>query len=161
MFQQRYESKKIEEHRAEAYTILIVYSFSDARKCYALNNDIMMEVMIPNRRKLAEFDKTGIPWNNIVAFVGHTHPETPELMQMIHAKGASCIAGTSRNLDRELSNNRLGGNRAIEQAYRDLLQNGIDLIETDIPAEVGRLLYRESTIPASKLQFFRTGRAEH
>lgn len=55
----------------------------------------------------------------------------------------------------------LSHHRTIEQAYRDLPQSGIDLIETDIPVEVGRLLYRESTIPASKLQFFLTGRAEH
>ena len=149
---------KIEEHRAEAFAMLIVYSYKDARKCCELNKDIMMEVMIPNREKFDEFEKTGVPWCNIVAFVGHTPPEDPELMEMIHAKGACCIAGTSRNLDRALSKAGTVDDESVKGAYRDLLQNGIDLIETDLPAEVGRLLYPEPVVPASKVPFFRAGR---
>jgi len=48
----------------------------------------MMEVMIPNRRKFREFDETGIPWSNIIAFTGHTQPEDTELLDMIHTKEA-------------------------------------------------------------------------
>ncbi len=147
--------KKIEEQRAEAYAMLIVYSYRDARKCYELNKNIMMEVMIPNRKRFEEFDKTGVPWNNIVAFVGHTPPTDTELMKMIHAKGTCCMVGTSRNLDRQLNVNRAGGSAVIEQDYRALLQNGIDLIETDLPGHVGKMLYGESAIPASKSRFFR------
>ena len=146
--------RKLEEQRAEAYAMLIVYSYKDARKCYELNENIMMEVMIPNRTKFEEFDKTGVPWTNIVAFVGHAPPEDRELMSMIHAKGTCCMVGTSRNLDRELTDHRAGGSEAIKRSYRTLLQNGADLIETDLPQEVGELLYRESSIPASKSQFF-------
>ncbi len=50
--------RKIEEHLAEAYAMLIVYSFKDARKCYDLNKNIMMEVMIPNRQRFRQFDET-------------------------------------------------------------------------------------------------------
>jgi glycerophosphoryl diester phosphodiesterase len=146
-------AKKITEHQAEAYAILIVYSFSDAQKCYELNKNIMMEVMIPNRERFHEFDKLGIPWSNIIAFVGHTPPADKELFKMIHAKGACCIVGTSRNLDREFIVNRASGTGAIQQRYRALLQQGADVIETDLPREVGKLLYGESEIPASKSQF--------
>ena len=147
--------RKIEEHQAEAFTILIVYNFRDARKCYDLNKDIMMEVMIPNRAKFWEFDETGIPWNNIMAFTGHTQPEDPELLDMIHTKGACCIVGTSRNLDRHLTVERAKGNRDAERRYRHLLKCGVDVIETDLPRRIGRLLYGESDIPASKAPFFR------
>jgi len=146
--------RKIEEHRAEAYAILIVYSFKHARKCYELNKNIMMEVMIPNRERFEEFDKAGIPWGNIIAFVGHTPPRDAVLLQMIHEKGTCCMVGTSRNLDGEFNVNRASGTESIEQHYRALLQRGADVIETDIPREVGKLLYSESTIPASKSQFF-------
>ena len=67
--------KKIEEHKAEGYALVIVNSFKDAQACHALNTNIFMEVMIPNRAKVAEFDKLGIPWRNVVAFVGHVPPE--------------------------------------------------------------------------------------
>jgi len=146
--------KKIEEHRAEAYAMLIVYNFKDARKCYELNRNIMMEVMIPNIEKFNEFDKTGIPWSNIIAFVGHTPPGDKELLRMIHAKGTCCMAGTSRNLDREFIVNLASGDVPVEQHYRALLERGVDVIETDIPRKVGKLLYSESAIPASKSQFF-------
>jgi len=145
--------RKIEQHRAEAYVILIVYSFKDAMKCYELNKHITMEVMIPNREKFHEFDKTGIPWSNIIAFVGHIPPTDKELLQMIHAKGTCCIVGTSRNLDRDFINNLASGAEPIEQRYRDLLQHGADMIETDLPREVGKLLYGEAAIPASKSKF--------
>ena len=88
--------RKIEEHRAEAYAMLIVYSFKDAKKCYELNKNIMMEVMIATRERFHEFDKTGIPWSNIIAFVGHMPPRDKELLQMIHAQGTCCMVGTSR-----------------------------------------------------------------
>jgi len=147
--------RKIEEHQAEAFTILIVYNFRDARKCYDLNKAIMMEVMIPNRAKFWEFDETGIPWSNIITFTGHTQPEDPELFDMIHTKGACCIVGTSRNLDRHLTVGRAKENRGAERRYRHLLKCGVDVIETDLPRRVGRLLYGESDISASKASLFR------
>ena len=147
--------REIEQHRAEAYAMLIVYSFKDAEVCYKLNKNIMMEVMIPDRQKFHEFEKTGIPWSNIVAFVGHTPPQDKELLQMIHAKGSCCLAGTSRNLDRKSMINRTSNFSTTEQEYRALLHTGVDLIETDLPAELGTLLYGEVAVPVSKSRFLR------
>ncbi len=144
---------KIEEHRAEAYAMLIVYSFEDARKCYAINPDIMMEVMIPDREAFHKFDKTGIAWSNVIAFVGHTLPGDRGLLQMIHAKGSSCMVGTSRNLDREYVASHEGATPGIESRYQALLQFGADLIETDIPIEVGTMLHSRSPIPAFGSKF--------
>jgi glycerophosphoryl diester phosphodiesterase len=146
--------KKIEEHRAEAYAMLIVYSFKSAQKCYELNKNIMMEVMIPDREKFYQFDRTGIPWSRIIAFVGHAPPTDKELLHMIQAKGTCCIVGTSRNVDREFIANRASGTGTIEQHYRALLQRGADVIETDLPREVGKLLYGDSVVPADKSEFF-------
>lgn len=146
--------RAIEQHRAEAYAILIVYSLKDAQACYKLNKNIMMELMIPNRARFLEFEKTGIPGSNVVAFVGHTPSKDKELLKMLHAKGVLCIAGTSRNLDRKLTINRPSGTSAMEEEYRVLLQRGVDLIETDCPREVGELLYGGSAVPASKSRFF-------
>ena len=147
--------RKIGEFRAESYAMVIVYSYQDAQRCYELNKNIMMEVMIPNRRKFAEFEKANIPWNNVVAFVGHTPPEDLELTKMIHAKGVCCMVGTSRNLDRQLVAHRENEISDTEQAYRTLLRNGADLIETDLPIDVGKLLFSEIAIPSRKSRFFR------
>jgi glycerophosphoryl diester phosphodiesterase len=133
--------KKIEEHKAAAYAMLIVYSFADAKACYALNPQIMMEVMIPNAEKLAEFDRTGVPWANVVAFLGHVPPEDAALYEAVHRKGARCIVGSSRNLDRQYVAAQAADRGRLEPKYRELLSRGADLIETDIPADLGPLLY--------------------
>jgi glycerophosphoryl diester phosphodiesterase len=147
--------KKIEQHRAEAYAMLIVYSLEGARECYALNKNIMMEVMITNRKQFEAFDKSGIPWSNIIAFVGHEPPSDRELLSMIRAKGACCVAGTSRNLDRELAAARDGSDQAIAQKYRALLDRGVDFFEADLAGEVGRMLYADAEPPAAKAKYFR------
>ncbi len=143
-------AQKVTEHEAQAYAVLIVYSFADAERCHAMNEDIMMEVMIPNRKQVEAFDRTGVPWSNIVAFVGHSPPQEADLCAIIHAKGAICIGGTSRNLDREFIEGRVTDLRDLRRDYHALLESGIDLIETDLPREVGPLLYREQAIPASR-----------
>jgi glycerophosphoryl diester phosphodiesterase len=140
--------KKIEQHKAEAYAMLIVYSFKDAQSCYAMNPNIMLEVMIPSHVKFAEFDKTGVPWRNVLAFVGHTPPDEATLYDRIHAKGTSCVVGSSRNLDRQFLSGQVADLQRLEPSYRALLQRGADLIETDIPAQLGPLLYG---VPAQRV----------
>lgn len=146
--------KKIEEHQAEGHAMLIVNTFKDAQACHAANPNVMMEVMIPTRAKAAEFDTLGIPWRNVVAFVGHVPPEDKGLYELIHAKGAHCMIGTSRNLDRQFIRKEVADLKLLEPGYRAFLQRGADLIETDIPAHLGPMLYGATPVPASKRKFF-------
>lgn len=146
--------KKVEEHKAEAHAIMIVYSFAEAKACYALNPNIMMEVMIPNQAKVAEFDKLGIPWKNVIPFVGHVPPEDPGLYEAIHAKGACCLIGTSRNLDKKVSSGQVADIKQLEPDYQAFQKRGADLFETDIPAQLGPLVSAAAPIPASKRAFF-------
>ena len=146
--------QKVEEHKAEAYAMLIVYSYKEAQACYALNPNVMLEVMVPTREKVAEFDATGVPWRNVVAFVGHTPPTDAALYQAIHERGARCLMGTSRNLDRRFIRGEVTDIKQLEQDYRGLLRRGADLIETDIPAPLGTLLYGSTGPPAAQRSFF-------
>jgi glycerophosphoryl diester phosphodiesterase len=145
--------KKIEEHKAEAYAMLIVYSFKEVQTCYELKPKVMMEVMIPSRAKLAEFQKLGVPWRNIVAFVGHEPPEDAALYEAIHAEGTCCLIGTSRNLDRQVITGETTEIQELKPAYRAFLDRGADIIETDIPTQLGPLLYKQAAVPAAKKQF--------
>ena len=146
--------KKIEEHKAEAYAMLIVYSFQEAQACHALNPNIMMEVMISTRAQFDQFDKTRVPWRNIVAFVGHVPSPDAKLCELIHGRGATCIVGTSRNLDRRFFSGEVTDLHVLEPDYRALLQRGADLIETDLPARLGPLLFGATRPPLSKERYF-------
>lgn len=146
--------RKIEEHKAEAYCIVIVYSFKEAAACHALNKHVMMEVMIPSRAKAAEFEKTGVPWANVVAFVGHAMPDDAGLFDLLHGKGVSCFVGSSRTVDKRLTSGEVKDIAECEKDYRALLNGRADIIETDIPRELGRLLYAKATPAADKAKFF-------
>lgn len=144
----------VTRHKAEAYVLLIVSSFKDVAAVHQLNPNIVMEVMISTLAKAQEFDQLGVPWRNVVAFVGHTPPEDAALYDFIHRKGACCMIGTSRNLDRKVITGEVADIRQLEPGYRAFLGRGADIIETDIPVLLGPLLYRTVPAPASKKKFF-------
>lgn len=146
--------RAITAHKAESYAMLIVYSFKDARTCYDLNRNIMMEVMIPNLQKAVEFEKTGVPWENVVAFVGHSPPQDPALYEYLHAKGVSCFVGSSRNLDRQVITGQVADIQQRKPHYQALIDRKADVIETDLPREVGALLHANRPIPKAKRRFF-------
>jgi glycerophosphoryl diester phosphodiesterase len=81
-------------------------------------------------------------------------PEDPKLYEAIHARGACCMIGTSRNLDRQFSSGQVADIKELNASYQAFLKRGADLIETDIPAQLGPLLYRSVEPPAAKKQYF-------
>jgi glycerophosphoryl diester phosphodiesterase len=147
-------AKIITRHHAEAYVMLIAVNFRDVQAVHQLNPSIAMEVMIPNLAKAQEFDTLGVPWRNVVAFVGHTPPEDVALYDYIHRKGARCMIGTSRNLDRQFITRQITDLKPLEPQYRAFLARGADIIETDIPAPLGQMLYRETAVPAAVRKYF-------
>ncbi len=152
---------KIEQHHAEGYAMLIISSVKDAQACFRRNPKIMMEFMMGDRQKFSQFESSGVPWSSIIAFVGHTPPTDRELLAMIHAKGTSCMVGTSRNIDRDYTANPALGMKRLESQYRKLLDVGADIIETDLPREVGSLLASPERQPlAEKAQFFQSSSAK-
>ncbi|MFM1769159.1 MAG: putative glycerophosphoryl diester phosphodiesterase 1 [Verrucomicrobiota bacterium] len=146
--------RKIEEHRAEGYALLIVNSFADARACHALNSNLVMEVMIPTLDKARQFATLGIPWRNVIAFVGHTPPREDGLYEFLHRQGARCMEGTSRNLDRQWQARPPAEQPALAASYLALIQRGADVLETDLPAEIGALLRNAPGAPTASPPFY-------
>jgi glycerophosphoryl diester phosphodiesterase len=142
-------------HRAEAHALIMAYSIGEIRECHELNPDIMMEVMLGTRERFEEFDRSGVPWSSIIAFVGHTQVPDVEHCRQIRAKGASCMAGTSRNIDRQYLGGRVTTMDPLRPEYRAMLERGIDVLETDLPREVAPLLYSREPSAGAKARFFR------
>jgi len=147
--------KKIEENGAEANAIVIVYSYEDARKCYELNKNIVMELMVPNRTKLEEIDALGVPWSNIIAFVTHTRPEDASIFELIHAKGAMCIVGSSRTVDRAYVRGEITSRDSLQTQYRNILVDGADVIEADLAIEAGKAIADKVDPKSARYRFFK------
>ena len=129
----------IQQHRAQAFVMIMTYNMEDIKTIHRLDPDIMMEVFMGTRERFDQFDATGVPWDRIVAFISHQPPGDRDLTRDIRRRGASTIAGTSRYLDRELK--AMGGATAeLVERYQQLLDTGIDIIETDLPGAVAEAL---------------------
>jgi glycerophosphoryl diester phosphodiesterase len=148
-------AQKIIEHKVQANVILIAYSYEDAKKCYEIDKDIMMEVMMPDAQAIKRFDSTGVPWSNVVAFVTHTKPSDVNIFQSIHTKGAMCIMGSSRTADREYTSGKLKSLDELTRRYHDIIKGGADIIEADLGIEAGTALQKISPAKSSKQKYFK------
>jgi glycerophosphoryl diester phosphodiesterase len=145
----------IVQHRAEAYAMLMAYNIKEVTECHALNPDIMMEVMMGTRERFDEFARSGVPWSSVIAFVGHTETPDVDLCRDIRAKGASCMGGTSRNLDRQFLNGAVATIELLRPGYQALLARGVNVIETDIPRDLAPILFGGHSVAGAKAKFFR------
>jgi glycerophosphoryl diester phosphodiesterase len=139
--------KKVREHKAEAYTVVIAYNYQEAKKYHELNKDIMIEVFIANRDHVEEFDKIGVPWEHILVSISRARPEDKGLYDLIHQKGAMCMVGTYRVHDKEY----LSGNKKI---YEEIIMEGGDILQTDLAIEAGRAIRHLVPRKTSKSKYF-------
>lgn len=146
--------KKIQEHRAQSWVALIVYSLEDAKKCYSLDPDIVMELMVPDKKAMSDIENAGIPWQNVVAFVTHTTPKDAGIFRELHDKGVMCIRGSSRTIDKEYTEGKITGRKALFERYREMVASGTDIIEADLGIEAGEALRKPIKKNSGKSQFF-------
>lgn len=145
--------KIIEKFNAEAYA-MIMSSFEDAELIHQHNPNIMMQVFMNSQERIREFEQKGVPWRNVMVFVTHETPDDPSLFDTINQRGALCIVGTHRNLDRKV----IGGHVNIEELkddYNSLYRIGVDIIETDIPVHVSRVVANRLSSETYRSRFLR------
>lgn len=138
--------QKIREHGAEANAMVMVHTIKDAQEYYSRNKNIMLEVEVTDKNKVEELDKSGVPWKNILAYVGKDLGNK-ELYDMIHQRGAMCLLKAQKVYDKAY----LKDNKNI---YIDLVKSGIDIVETNLPDKVAKSLAEIAPAKSSKSKFF-------
>lgn len=147
--------RKIEEHHAQTSAIVIAYSFEDAQKCYQMDKHIVMEVMMPDRDAVARFDSTGVPWSNVVAFITHTQPKDKDIFRLVHEKGALCLMGSSRSVDEEYQDGKIGSYWELMERYKGLIREGADIIEADRGIDAGAAVQAIRPTGSPKEKYFK------
>ena len=118
---------------AENYVMVITYNAQDAAKVHQLDPKLMMSVTIRNRAEYDRLHEVGVPDNRMVAFVGVKEPDI-ELYKFLHQKGIATILGTLGNLDKQAA-------AKGDLVYKKFAENGADIMSTDRPLEMARVLY--------------------
>lgn len=128
----------ISKHRAERHVMLTVHTGAQARYYYDRLPGVMLSAFIRNWKEYEDMELSGVPWSQIVAYVGPTmKPENRKLYDTLHAKGVRCMISVAPTHD------RLPDAAQRRRNYREELARHPDIVETDRPAEVVGLLFPE------------------
>lgn len=147
-------AKKIIAHHAQSCAMIMCYTFQDAQKVYALDKDIMMEVFIPNRESGERFEKTGVPWSNVVAFVTHKEPSDTAVFKFLHDRGVMAIRGSSRNIDKSYLADEIS-KADLDSGYVKMIRSGADIIEADLGVQAGKALEKLNYPNQEKSPYFK------
>ncbi|WP_373511497.1 glycerophosphodiester phosphodiesterase family protein [Persicitalea sp.] len=145
---------EIKKHQAEANALLMAYNFDDAKLAYSLNPEVMMEVFVPDHAAADRFWQTGVPWENVVAFVTHTQPNDPAIFQHLHDKGVLAIVGSSRTIDKDYSEKKIPKSE-LDMGYHRIIDSGADIVEADLAIEAGEAMMARTKMKGSKGRFFK------
>ena len=123
-------ARKLKEHQADTYVMLTVHNAQQARFYYDDNPNRMFSAFIRTKKEFEDFEKSGVPWSRIMAYVGPTNkPENKELYDLLHARGVMCMISAAPTYD------KLPDPAARRMAYRETFQSGADVLESDLPIE--------------------------
>jgi glycerophosphoryl diester phosphodiesterase len=124
----------IQKHKAEKYVMLTVHTGAQARYYHDRLPGIMLSVAVRNEAEYEDIDISGVPWENMIAYVGQSINESNKhIVEKLHANGVRCMVSFAPTHDRL---------RTTEQrmaAYLREVENSVykpDIIESDYPVEV-------------------------
>lgn len=125
----------IRECEAEGHVMLTVHTGDQARFYHDQLPEAMLSVRIRNETEYEEFAAAGVPWENMIAYVGQTIDEKNQaLVDKIHQHGVRVMIALSPTHDKLES----AGERAVK--YEEELLKSPDIIETDFPVELWEVI---------------------
>lgn len=125
----------IKKHKAEKHVMLTVHTGAQARYYSDRLPGIMLSVFARNDEEFEDIAISGVPWENVIAYVGQTiNDANRHIVEQLRAKGVRCMVSYAPSLD------RLRTAEERESAYRQAIRISPDIIESDYPVEVWKVL---------------------
>ena len=121
----------IRRHNAEKHVMLTVHTGAQARYYYDRFPDIMLSVFSRNAREYEDLCISGVPFKNMIAYVGYTINEKNEwIVRALREKGIRCMISLAPTWD------KLATPEERAAKYAEEIAKHPDIIESDIPTEV-------------------------
>lgn len=120
---------------AEGHVMLTVHTGAQARYYYDRLPGIMMSAFCRTLKEYEDMKISGVPWHNMIAYVGPAiNPENEKIVELLHAHGVRCMISVAPTHD------KLATPEEREPAYLQEIAKHPDIIESDRPLEVGKLI---------------------
>ena len=136
----------ITDNQAESHVLVSSYSPQEAKFYHQRNKDIMFEAFIKNEKQMQAYEAAGIPWENIVAYLGQ--PKNKELYDALHTKGVMVIIYTGPVYD------KIKDTELRMKTYRDIINSGTDILLSDKVIDAARALESLKPLKSQKERFF-------
>ena len=131
----------IKKIKATAHVMVTVHTAEQARFYYDQNSDQMFSAFVRTMEEFQAFEEEGIPWTQIMAYVGPlSKPENRTLYNLLHERGVKVMISAAPSYD------KLENPEERKTSYIATIKQGADVIESDLPIEVGealRPMYKE------------------
>ena len=123
--------------RAVAFVMIGIQHLEQAQYYLNRNRNFMFAMFIDAAAKLAEVEKSGIPFKQVMAYVGpEDKPANKDLYNLLHQKGIMCMIAAAPIYD------KLEPEEKRRLAYQRIFENGVDIIESDRPIELSKALLK-------------------
>lgn len=121
---------------AFAWTMFTVHKAAEAKEIYDFDHRAMFAAVIFTEDDLKSYEAAGIPWTNVaIAYVGSKNkPENKDLYAELHKRGRMVMVACSPSYD------KLPTEAERAAAYKQIIADGADVIESDHPIEVAAAL---------------------
>lgn len=122
----------IKKHKAHAHVMVTVHTAEQARYYYDQDKRQMFSAFVRTMEEFQAFEEEGIPWSQIMAYVGPlSKPENKALYDLLHERGVKVMISAAPSYD------KLDDAEERRKAYVKTIEEGADVIESDLPIEVG------------------------
>lgn len=128
-------TQKIIEEAGNDVIMLTIHSPEQAKFYLQKYPNRMLSVHILNRASFDKYEAAGIPWKNMIAYIGPRFtPENKELLRLLHDRGVMCMISAAPSVD------KLANADERSYGYREIFAQGADILESDLPIEAANAL---------------------
>lgn len=121
----------IKEHDAVSFVMVTVHNADQAKFYYKKNSNQMFSAFVKTPDALKPYEEAGIPNSQMIAYIGpDIKPENQQMYSLLHAKGIRCMISSAPTYD------KLSTKEERATAYRAIIKDGADILESDLPIEV-------------------------
>lgn len=121
----------IRKHKAGAFVMVTVHNAEQAKYYYDDDNNRMISAHVKTEKAFQEYDHSGVPWSNMIAYIGSENKhENQTMFNLLHQKGVRCMISAAPKYD------KLETMEQRAAAYRETFAKGADILESDLPVEV-------------------------
>lgn len=143
----------VRKHDAFATVLLTVHDADQAKFFYESDHRSLLACVVFTLEQMKTYEDAGIPWANIaIAYVGSKSlAESQPLYNALHRKGVMVMVATAPSYD------KLPTPSERAAAYRKVIEDGADILETDRPIEAAQALQPLYPQRSDRYRFWATG----